>query len=180
MTRLSPSWILALALLLATGTHASAQTVAAPAGPGPEWIRLPDGLERARASKKKVLVDIWSARCGWCARMQREVYPQPELMTYLDEHFETVRLDIDLKTDTISYAGYTLSSADLSVGFGATGTPTTVFLQSDGTYITRLPGFHDLETFLGVLRFIGSDAYKTQTFEEYSAAQGAKTTKPGR
>lgn len=169
---------LALALLLSA--PASAQTLDAPTGPGPEWIRLPDGLERARASKKKVLVDIWSGRCGWCARMQREVYPQPELMAYLEKHFETVRLDIDLKTDTISYAGYTLSSADLSVGFGATGTPTTVFLQSDGTYITRLPGFHDLETFLGVLRFIGSDSYMTQTYEEYSAAQAPKATKPGR
>lgn len=166
---------LALFLFSAGGSTAQVLPAATPEPRGPEWIPLSEALNRAKESKKKVLVDVWSGRCGWCARMQREIYPAPELMAYLGEHFETARLDIDIKDDTIEYAGYKLSSAELSVGFGATGTPTTVFLSNDGTYITRLPGFHDVPTFMGVLEFIGSDAFRDMTFEEYSASKPGKT-----
>lgn len=153
---------------------ASAQPAAEdPAPTAPTWIPFEEALLAADSSGKMVLVDVWSARCGWCARMQREVYSRPDLVAYLNEHFETGRLDIDVRTDTIAYMGYELSSAELSMALGASGTPTTVFLGPDGTYVTRLPGFHPYERFLKVLRFIGSDAYREMTFEEYEESLGS-------
>ena len=80
--------------------------------------------------------------------------------------------NIDIKDDTLSYLGYELSSSELSVGFGAQGTPTTVFLAPDGTYITRLPGFHDFDRYMPVLKFIGSESFRDMSFTEYLEQEG--------
>ena len=111
--------------------------------------------------------------------MQREVYTRPDLLEYLNENFETGRLDINARNDTISYMGYELSSAELSVGFGASGTPTTVFLDASGNYLTRLPGFHTYDTFMEVLRFMGTDSFRDMSFEEYKAQTGSTSTPGG-
>ena len=57
------------------------------------------------------------------------------------------------------------------MALGASGTPTTVFLDSDGSYVTRLPGYHPADRFLEVLRFIGTEAYREMTFEEYAGGE---------
>lgn len=160
-------------VLLAAGPPAAARAQSPATGTetartAPVWLPFAEAVTAADASGKMVLVDVWSATCGWCARMQREVYTRPELLSYLYEHFETGRLDIDVRTDTIAYMGYELSSAELSVAFGATGTPTAVFLTPDGTYITRLPGYHPFDRFLEVLQYIGSESFREMTFDEYA------------
>jgi len=147
-------------------------TLAQPAVPepalaAPTWIPFQDAVRAADSSGKMVLVDVWSRRCGWCARMQRETYTEPEVLRYLNDHFETGRLDIDIRADTISYMGYDLSSAELSAALGASGTPTTIFLDRDGSYVTRLPGFHPADRFLDVLHYMGTASYRDMTFDEF-------------
>ncbi len=78
------------------------------------------------------------------------------------------RLNIDAMDDVVHFKGYELSSAELAMGLGASGTPTTVFLDAHGDYITRLPGFVGPEEFLTVLRFIATEKYLKMTFEEFA------------
>jgi thioredoxin-related protein len=168
-----------LSLLLATILFLGAGSAAGQDAETPTWIPFEEALAAGKESGKMVLVDIWSPNCGWCRRMQNEVYPRPDLLEYLNEHFITGRLNIDVRDDSLSYLGYTLSSAELAVGFGAKGTPTTIFLSSDGQYITRLPGFHDYESYLPVLHFIGSDSFRDMSFQEFQAREGIKPVGSG-
>lgn len=134
------------------------------------WLPFETALDQARKSGKKVIVDIFAASCGWCRRMQEEAYSSDVVLEFLKMHFETARLDIEVVDDTVAYKDLTLSSGHLSYGFGATGTPTTVFLMPNGDYITRLPGYAPEQEFLRVLRFIATDAFLNQSFEEFSAS----------
>lgn len=172
MRRIAP---LLVALLLLT-LPASAQNPAAGDGatlaPMLEWPTFPDALKAAKESNRIVVVDVWSRNCGWCRKQQTEVYTQPDLQAYLLGNFELGRLDIDLDSDTLSYRGYTLSSQMLSAGFGATATPTTIFLEPDGTYITRLAGFHAYDDFFDVIRYIGSQAFREMSFEDFLKQEG--------
>ena len=59
----------------------------------------------------------------------------------------------------------------LSSGFGATGTPTTIFLEPDGTYITRLQGFHAYDDFFDVIRFIGTESFREMSFDDFMATE---------
>nr|WP_243664697.1 thioredoxin fold domain-containing protein [Rhodothermus marinus] len=103
--------------------------------------------------------------------MQKEVYPDSAVVAYLKAHFEYARLNGEDNTRRLTFRGYDLTEAELAQALGLTGYPTTVFLEPDGTYITRVPGFVPTETFLQILRFIGSEAYRTQSFEEFAGKQ---------
>lgn len=172
--------LLTLALLLAAhllASDAQAQnsaTQALEANPNVAWHdTVEEALEAAEASGKKVIVDIFAPWCGWCARLQSEVYGSEEVQRAVAEHFEMVRLNGEVADDIVAFKQYTLSSQMLAQALGASGYPTTVFLTSEGDYVTKLPGFSAPPDFLDVLGFIASDAYLTQKFEDYVASEGA-------
>lgn len=131
------------------------------------WVPFDDALAAAKNSGKYVLVDIYAPWCSWCRRMQKEVYTDEELRAYLAKHYESGRLNIDDSETRHQFKGYDLTSQELGYGLGAEGTPTTVFLDSNGEYITRLPGYADLDTFNKVVRYIGSESFRDLTFQEY-------------
>lgn len=136
-----------------------------------EWSAFDAAMSRSEASGKKVLVDIYAPWCGWCTRLQNEVYTDQDVLDYLDVHFEITRLNIDAATDTVNFRGHDIVMPELAYHLGAQGTPTTVFLKPDGEYITRLPGFLDAGGFLEVLEYIGSDAFVDQSFAEFQTAR---------
>jgi len=158
---------LALILVLSTAGIGQAQTQS----PLVAWMPFQQALSQGSASEKKVLVDIFAPWCSWCAKMQNEAYVDEEVVEYLGSHFIASRLDISVDNDTLSYSGMQLPSAYLAAGFGAEGTPTTVFLTEEGEYITRLPGYASPEDFLSVLKFIATEAYKTQSYEQFSSSK---------
>ncbi len=161
------SYFLSACLAVATLPSAHAQSATDPAK-GIDWQSFQDGLSISKDTATKLLVDVYAPWCGWCSRLQSDVYSSQDVRSYVNEHFTVARLNIDEMDDSLSFKGYTLSSAELAMGFGASGTPTTVFLSPDGDYITRLPGYLGPEDFLTVLRFIATDAYQSQSFDEFA------------
>ncbi|SHK20427.1 thioredoxin family protein [Rhodothermus profundi] len=135
------------------------------------WQRVEEAMAAAAQSGKKVLIDISAPWCPWCRRMQKEVYADSAVVAYLKAHFEYARLNGEDTARKLTFRGYELTEAELAQALGLSGYPTTVFLEPDGTYITRVPGFVPTETFLQILRFIGSEAYRTQSFEEFMEQQ---------
>jgi thioredoxin-related protein len=142
-----------------------------PDGSPVTWPAFTEALGAAKASGRIVLIDVYSPSCPWCRKIQKEIYTDRALQEYLYDTFELGRIDISVNTDTVSFKNYQLSSAQLGAGFGATGTPTTIFLEPDGDYITRLPGYHELAEFMSVLQWIGSESYQEMSFEDFLQAK---------
>lgn len=157
-------------LLLLLVPVAAAQDASVPAE-GLSWKPFEQAVQAADEKEKYVLIDIYAPWCGWCSKMQKEVYTDEEVQTYLDEHFVLTRLDASARQKEHTFRGRTMKAPQLANALGMRGTPTTVFLRSDGTYLARRPGFVPVEDFLQMLRFIGSDAHEEQSFEEYRGAQ---------
>ncbi|MEM6647042.1 MAG: DUF255 domain-containing protein [Bacteroidota bacterium] len=150
------------------------------AAEGINWLPFQEALAEAERSGKKVMIDAYSVRCGWCRKLHEDVYTDESIRGYVNEHFVMTRLNIDERSDTLRYGGYVLPSALLAAYWGATSTPTTVFLKSDGEAITGLPGFQKVDFFLDVMAYIASDAVFTQPFDAYQEEQGNAPASGGR
>lgn len=118
------------------------------------WRGWDEGLREARRTGRPVLVDVYTDWCGWCKRMERDVYARADVRDYLANRFVVVKLNAESQ-DGVQYEGRDLSSAALAERFRVTGYPTTVFLKSSGAHLINVPGYVPADRFLLVLRYIG-------------------------
>lgn len=129
---------------------------AAPAGAAgdADWRGWDQGLAEAKSKNKPVLVDVYTDWCGWCRRMDRDVYARDDVRASLDKRFVTVKLNAEAG-DPATYRGREFTSRSLASGFRVTGYPTTIFLRPNGDHIVNVPGYIPADRFLLLLEFIG-------------------------
>jgi len=130
-------------------------------------ISLAKAQELAKNSGKKVVIDFYASWCGYCKKMETEVYNVDTVGNTVNSFYEFVRIDIESE-DLLMYNGRSFSMRELAGGFGIRSTPTYLFLDSEGKIIGAQPGFMPAPMFGLILSFVGSDAYKTQKFEDFS------------
>ena len=132
------------------------------------WPTFDEAVLTAARTGKPMLIDIYAPWCGWCRKMQQEVYTDAELVDYVQDNFAYGRLNIDDAETFHTFQGSTLSSQQLGYRLGAEGTPTTVFLKSDGTYIAKCPGYWGRDDFWTALQYVGSGMWQHRSYEEFS------------
>jgi thioredoxin-related protein len=154
--------LLILLVLLAFPVGATAQEKTAFT-----YKNLEQAQNLAKQDGKKVVLDMYASWCGYCKRMVSEVYVDKTVGATMDAYYHFVRVDIE-SDDKAVYNGRSFSMKELAGGFGVRSTPTYVFIDSDGKIIGAQPGFMPVQMFNLVLSFVGSDAYKTQKFDDFS------------
>lgn len=99
------------------------------------WIySYSEALTRASFEGKLVMMDFYAKWCGWCKKMDTE--------TYRDSRVITASRDfICLKIDADKYP-------EIAAGYGVTGYPTILFVDSDERIISGRPGYRDADTLL--------------------------------
>lgn len=129
---------------------------------------------------KKVFIDIYTDWCGWCKRLDATTFSHPEIVRYMDSAFITVKLNAE-RTDTVyinntafvnqSAASGRRGSHDLAIQLlqGKMSYPSCTFLDERGQQITVVPGYMDAKQFEVLLHFVAEEAYKTTSWEEFSA-----------
>jgi len=158
--------VLPFVVLLALPLVAAA-TDAAPTTPGLAWRAWDRGLEESRQNGRPVLVDVYTDWCGWCRRMERDVYTRDDVRDYLSRRFVVVRLDAEAK-DEATYEGKMYTSRSLAERFRVTGYPTTIFLRANGEHLVNVPGYVPADRFLQLLRYVGDGAMdRGQSFDEF-------------
>ena len=153
--------LLCAALLLATSARAM------------DWKDWNSGLSAAAGANRPVLVDVYTDWCGWCKRMDRDVYARPEVAAYLAAHFVTVRLNAE-SAEAVTYQGRSGTARSLASQFGVSGYPTTVFLTARGEHLVNVPGYVAPDRFMQLLRYIGDGhmdrGEKWEAFVSHSGA----------
>src|SRR5215216_6496651 len=87
----------------------------------------PDALERARETDRPILLSIGYSACHWCHVMERESFEDPEIATYMNEHFVPIKVDREERPDVDSIY---MEAVQGMTGHG--GWPLTAFLDPDG------------------------------------------------
>ena len=139
----------------------------------PQWKTFNRGIEEAKKSGKKILVDVYTDWCGWCKKMDAETYPNKKVSEYLTKNYVIIKLNAE-GDEKISYQGQSITPAEFARGMGISGYPATVFLNSNGEPITMLPGYAEPDRFVHVLSFIGENHYEKKNFADYLTEKGVK------
>lgn len=162
--------ILMLALFLSIG-GLEAQEV--------NWMSWQEAIAQSQAddNPKKVFIDVYTDWCGWCKKMDKDTFQNPEVARYMSDNFYMVKLDgegkepIEFKGTTYKYVpsgrrGYHELAAALLKG--RLSYPTVVFMDEDLNVLSPVPGYQQPAPFLNIARYFGDNIYKEQDWKTYS------------
>lgn len=106
-----------------------------------EWLTdLPKAQAKAKAEKKMVLMDFTGSDwCGWCIKLNKEVFNTDEFAKYAADNLVLVELDFPSKKKQAPE----LKKANeaLKDQYKATGFPTIVVLNGDGKQAWKQVGY---------------------------------------
>lgn len=93
-------------------------------------------LKKAKAENKTVLLDFsGSDWCGWCVRLDKEVFSKDEFKAYAKDNLVTVLIDFPRKKQLD--ATLKKQNQELAEKFKIRGFPTVVLLNSEGEKIAQ-------------------------------------------
>ena len=105
---------------------------------GLDWqTDLPKAQAQAKAENKLVMMDFTGSDwCGWCIKLNKEVFSQPEFGEYAKKNLVAVEVDFPNKKK-LSPAQKSANVA-LAKKYGIRGYPTIIVLNSAGQKIGEL------------------------------------------
>jgi uncharacterized protein YyaL (SSP411 family) len=155
-------------ILLIVALFAACSSIKKPKTPQPvdvTWANWNDAYPQAKKDKKLVLVDVYTNWCGWCKKMDRDVFTDPQVENMLASNFVTVKLnpertDMTYAIDTMHLNGTQMYN--LLTNGQRTGFPTIVVLDpSNNQIIHAEAGYLDAAEFTKTMQqVLGSYAKK--------------------
>ncbi len=130
------------------------------------WISFEKALSEAEATNRPVLVNVWAPWCGWCRKLERDVYP--EMAKELNRDFVLTRINRDDNKTEHRYRGIKMTSLELAKKLKSHSVPAIIFLDSKGDYLLDISGYLEAKELLPVLTYISSQSYKTQSSDSNS------------
>ena len=97
-------------------------------------------LELAAKTNKPVLLDFTGSDwCGWCIKLNKETFSQPEFTKFADKNL--ILVELDFPNSKPQPADVKKQNAELQKKYAVDGFPTLVLLDSKGKEITRNVGY---------------------------------------
>lgn len=162
--------IIGLAIMMFTATNAQEKV---------KWYSIEEAIELARENPRVLVIDVYTDWCGWCKRMDANTFADPAVAETLNTHFYPVKLDAEGKEDVVigdrtfkfvdnGRRGYHEIAAVVTKG--RLSYPTISYVDGQGKVLEASPGYKDAEQFKVYLAYYQEEAYKTETFQDFSAA----------
>ena len=125
--------ILSLALFLVFAWGAKAEIEFSEVTTQKEWQQT---LKQAGKQGKLIFVDVYTDWCGWCVKMENEVYSKAPVSDYYNEHFINVKINAE-KGD----------GPDIMDNYEIGGYPAYLFVNSAGEAVHSSGGYQEVADF---------------------------------
>ena len=122
------------------------------------WVSYDKALSMAKKQDKQILIYFFTKWCGYCKKMDKEVFANASIIKYLNKNFISVRLNTEKNK----------KNAKIASSYSVRAYPNTWFLTSNGDKISKLPGFAPANSMLNILKFIGTGSYEKMSFTDFT------------
>ena len=146
-----------------------------------QWISWEEAVALNEKTPKKIFIDVYTDWCGWCKKMDKTTFKDPEVMKSLNGSFYAVKLNAEQKEDII-FQGNTFKfmksgrrgSHQLAQALlnGKMGYPSFVILDEEYKRIMISPGFKTPDKLLTELAFAKEEKYKEMSWQQYQSSPG--------
>jgi thioredoxin-related protein len=120
------------------GAFAAVSAFVTAAGASAEWLTdYKQAQEEAKARNKLVLLNFTGSDwCGWCIKLDREVFSTPEFKDYASKNL--VLLEADFPHGKPQPATVRKQNEELAMRYQVIGFPTILVLNGDGKVVGEL------------------------------------------
>jgi thioredoxin-related protein len=144
-----------------------------------QWMSIEEAyaLTLTESTPKKIFIDVYTDWCGWCKRMDKATFQNPEVAAYMNEHYYNVKFDAEQK-ESIEILGNTfefvpqgsrgyheLAAALLN---GKMSYPTVVFMNPKFEMLSPVPGYQEAGPFMDIAKYFGDNIYTEKSWQDYS------------
>ena len=141
------------------------------------WMSLDDVQVAMKKEPRKVWIDVYTGWCGWCKRMDKTTFEDPNVIKYMNEHIYAVKLDAEQKDD-IRFMGkmfhynpeHKVNEFAEQILQGRLSYPTGVFMEEGFQNVIPIPGYQDVPGMEMILKYLVNGTYKTTQFDQYQKA----------
>lgn len=128
-----------------------------------DWHPFEEAIHNAEENQQFILIDVWAPWCGWCKKMEKEVYPN--LPANLSNQFVWTRLNRDDNESDLQFSDQTFTPLRLTQKMNVQSVPALVFLSPEGEYLFHTSGFIDIENLKSVLARFASKVNQPNSIE---------------
>lgn len=140
-----------------------------------QWIDIKLVQDKVKSEPKKILLFLYSDWSLTSRVMKDVVYEDSTIASYLKDKFYTVAFNATSK-DSITFNNQIFVNENKLHPFhqfavtlmnGNMTFPATIYIDSNLTLITAIPGYYDEANVKLIIKYFGEDIYKTKKWEEY-------------
>lgn len=147
-----------------------------PASSQIQWLSWEEAQARNNKEPRKMIVDVYTQWCGWCKKMDKATFEQPDIAAYINKNYYAIKFDAETRNDIqfndrvfkfvrSGTSGYHELAAEIT--FGKLSYPTIVFLDEQLNVIQPIPGYKDPVSLDKIMKYFAEDYYKTTPWKKY-------------
>ena len=145
-----------------------------------DWMRdtfkdLREDLAEANEEGKRLVLFFEQRGCIYCTKMHTEVFPRPEIDSYIRENYFVVQLNLHGETEVTDFDGEAMSEKDMARRWNVMFTPTIMFMPEEvpegetaaQAAVAVMPGAFGPGTTIDMFTWVNEKRYELDGEEDF-------------
>jgi thioredoxin-related protein len=125
-----------------------------------QWMKFEEAIAANAKNPKMILVDVYTDWCGWCKKMDKDTFTDPQVIAHFQKNFYAVKLNAEDTKRSFQFMGKTFTEAQMAASMRVNSYPNFVVIEPGLQNIAQLPGYREPAAFLTGLSDLIAKAFK--------------------